>query len=155
MRRTMGICLAGLFIQVILASAGALLAAEKSYVGSETCSECHPEEYARFMKYSRKAHSFESIKKMEKKLTPEEYKGCFDCHTTGYGQKDGFISEEETPALKNAGCEVCHGPGSLHAESGDPEDIITEMDRDNCMVCHSQERVSEFKFKPLLFGGAH
>ena len=139
----------------ILLTAGALPAQEGTYVGSEVCKDCHQEEYDRFMKYSKKADSFKSIKKMEKKLTPEEYRECFECHTTGYGQKGGFVSEQQTPELKDTGCEVCHGPGSLHADSEDPDDIIGVLTMENCMTCHNEERVNAFDFNPLLYGGAH
>ncbi len=131
------------------------LAQEKSFVGSEACKECHEDQYANYIKYSKKANSFKSIKKMEKKLTKEEYKECFECHTTGFGKPGGFVSEETTPGLKDAGCEVCHGPGNLHAESEDPELININLDMNNCNKCHSNDRVKAFDFKPLLFGGAH
>ena len=144
-----------LVVLFILSSAGTAAASDKAYVGAEACRDCHEKEYDRFMAYSKKARSFDHIKKMEKKLSPEEYKACFGCHTTGYGKEGGFVSETGTPALKNAGCEVCHGPKSLHIESQDPEDIIGEVDRETCMTCHNQDRVSEFDFNPLLFGGAH
>ena len=135
--------------------ANSSFAEEKSYIGSLACKDCHEKEYSNFMKYSKKMASYESIKKMQKKLTPEEYQTCFECHTTGYGKKGGFISEDKTPELKNAGCEVCHGPGSLHAESQDPGDIISQMSMDDCNTCHSENRIQAFDFKPLLFGGAH
>jgi hypothetical protein len=152
MRQILGVCLIGLLMVGLTGAAGA---EDKVYVGSQACKDCHEKEYEKFSKFSRKSHSFSNIKKMEKKLTPEEYKGCFQCHTTGYGQAGGFVSEEKTPELKNPGCEVCHGPGSRHAETGDPYDIITQMDTDNCTVCHNEARNSEFNFNPLLFGGAH
>ena len=131
--------------------AGNSLAEDKTYVGSKVCEECHDQEYSNYIKFAKKAKSFESIKKMEKKLTPEEYKSCFECHTTGYGKKGGFISEEKTPQLKDAGCEVCHGPGSLHAESGDPDMIVRDINLESCNKCHSKERIGAFDFKPLLF----
>ena len=128
---------------------------EKIYVGSIACRDCHEKEYSNYTRFAKKARSFESIKKMENKLTNEEYVSCFECHTTGYGKKGGFISEEKTPELKDAGCEVCHGPGSLHAENGDPALIIRKISMDNCNSCHSNDRIEAFDFKPLLFGGAH
>ncbi len=131
------------------------MADEKVYGGSESCKDCHEQEYATYLDYAKKAKSFESIKKMEKKLTPEEYQSCFECHTTGYGKTGGFISEEKTPHLKDAGCEVCHGPGSVHVDSEDPEDINYDIDMENCNTCHSKDRIEAFDFKPLLFGGAH
>jgi hypothetical protein len=143
-----GFCLCVFFI-------GSGLAQDKTYVGSEACKDCHEQEYDNYSKYAKKAHSFQSVKKMKKKLTPEEYKACFECHATGYGKPGGFVSEEATPHLKDAGCEVCHGPGSLHVESEDPDEIISDISMENCNTCHSKDRVEAFDFKPLLFGGAH
>lgn len=127
----------------------------KTYVGSTACQECHEGEHERFTKFAHKAKSFHSIKIMKKGLTDAEYRECFQCHTTGYGEPGGFISEEKTPHLKNAGCEVCHGPGSTHVESEDPEDIKAKLSIEDCTTCHNPERVAGFNFKPMLFGGAH
>jgi len=127
-----------------------------SYVGSKACMSCHPKEYESFTKYSKKAHSSQSVKIMAPKLTAEELKGCFACHTTGYGKPGGFESFEKTPDLADAGCEVCHGPGSAHADAGgDTQLIRTKLDMAQCEGCHSAERVRTFNFKPMLFAGAH
>jgi hypothetical protein len=126
-----------------------------SFTGSETCKGCHEAQYESFMANSKKAKSFSSIQKMQKKLTPAEFSGCFKCHTTGYGEPGGFRSAEETPGLKNPGCESCHGPGSLHAESGDPADLAVKVSIEVCNQCHRSDRVAAFGFKPILFAGAH
>lgn len=128
---------------------------QKTYVGSVSCMDCHETEYDNFKAHAKKARSYESIKKMQKRLTEEEFRGCFECHTTGYGKPGGFLSEKETPHLKNAGCEACHGPGSLHVESEEPDDIKGSLTTRDCDICHSPERVQTFKFKPLIHGGAH
>ena len=128
---------------------------ERHYVGSKACSECHGEEYGNFVKYAKKNRSYESIRVMQKGLTPQEIQKCYECHTTGYGKPGGFRSEKETPDLKNAGCEVCHGPGSAHVESEDAEDIRGSLTVKDCESCHSSERVETFNYKPLVYGGAH
>lgn len=127
----------------------------KVYVGSEACKDCHETEFRNFLTYAKKASSFKSVELMKKGLTESELKGCFKCHTTGYGEPGGFVSEKETPHLKNAGCEVCHGPGSVHCETEDAEDIKAEVSIDNCQGCHSSERIDSFNFRPLVHGGAH
>ncbi|MCP3922598.1 MAG: cytochrome C [Desulfobacterales bacterium] len=127
---------------------------EKAYVGSQKCQSCHETEYSNYKKYSQKAKSYKSVEKMKSKLKLSEYQGCLKCHTTGYG-KGGFISIEKTPHLKDAGCESCHGPGSTHIESEDPDDIKGKLDVKDCMDCHNKERVEGFKFKPMIYGGAH
>jgi hypothetical protein len=130
-------------------------AEELVYVGSESCQACHEAQYDSYTAYSRKAHSYASVEVMRKGLTDAEYRGCLQCHATGYGQPGGFTSTAETPHLQNLGCESCHGPGSDHVETGDPDDIISELSAADCERCHNAERVDNFKFKPLLFGGAH
>ncbi len=125
------------------------------YVGSEACKDCHAKEYESYSRYSKKAHSSQSVKTMAPKLSPEELRSCFACHTTGYGKPGGFESFEKTPALADAGCEVCHGPGSIHAASGDPADIKAKLAMSECEACHNAERVKSFNFKPMLFAGAH
>jgi len=129
--------------------------APAAYLGAQACKECHEEQYERFQKYSKKAHSFNSIKIMRKGLTEEEQRKCYECHTTGYNRPGGFRSETETPQLMNAGCEVCHGPGSLHAESQDTKQITRRPKLKDCEVCHNSERVGAFRFKPMIYGGAH
>jgi len=127
----------------------------KTYVGSDACKDCHEDEYKNFNAYAKKAHSYNSIKIMKRGLTETEFQSCFECHTTGYGKPGGFISEKETPLLKDAGCEVCHGPGSLHCETEEPEAIKGKLTIKDCETCHNKERVAEFNYKPLIFGGAH
>ena len=92
---------------------------------------------------------------MKKELTEEEIKGCYHCHTTGYGRPGGFISPEKTPYLENAGCEVCHGPGEFHVKTKSPSDIKRHLTLKDCEVCHTSERVKAFRYKPLIHGGAH
>lgn len=117
--------------------------------------DCHAEQYASLVKNSKKNRSFESVVKMRKGLTEAELRECFSCHTTGYGRPGGFQSEAKTPQRKNAGCEVCHGPGSLHAESQDPRDIKGRLSVANCETCHNAERVGAFKYRPMIYEGAH
>lgn len=131
-------------------------AQDARFVGSKACSECHEKEFANFQKYAKKAKSAHSIKIMASDLSKEEVKGCYGCHTTGYGEPGGFVSFEETPELGHAGCEVCHGPGSEHVDTfGDPDTIKGSLDIKDCESCHNEERVGTFNFKPMLYGGAH
>lgn len=129
--------------------------AKATYVGSQKCKECHEEQYESYVKFSKKAHSFSSIKVMRKGLTEQEVKKCYECHTTGYGKPGGFRSESDTPHLKNAGCETCHGPGSLHVKSEAATDIKGSLTVKDCQHCHNQERVGSFRYRPLIYGGGH
>lgn len=125
------------------------------YVGSMACQDCHKQEYKNFVTYAKKSTSFQSIVRVKKELTPKEIEGCYYCHTTGFGKPGGFVSETETPYLKNAGCEVCHGPGEFHVKTSDPDDIHGRLTARDCEACHTSERVKAFRYKPLIRGGAH
>ncbi|MCL1985439.1 MAG: cytochrome c family protein [Betaproteobacteria bacterium] len=129
--------------------------ADTKYIGSAACKQCHEQEYERFFKYSKKAHSKRNVEKMRPKLSREELEGCYSCHTTGYGKKGGFVSYEQTPGLGDIGCETCHGPGAAHAESGEVASIIRKPSVESCDVCHNAELVRSFNFKPLRYSGAH
>ncbi len=85
------------FICLLIVCTGNLAAKESRYVGSRVCKKCHEKEYSNYEKFAKKASSFESIKQMKSKLTPSEYRKCFECHTTGYGKPGGFVSEKSTP----------------------------------------------------------
>lgn len=128
---------------------------QRTYVGANICQECHIEQYERFLANAQKAHGFDSVKVMQKYLAAEELQSCYACHTTGYGEPGGFVSEVETPHLKHPGCEVCHGPGSVHVDTEDPADINGAVSIDDCHRCHTNERVNAFHFKPMLKAGAH
>jgi hypothetical protein len=110
------------------------------YVGSEACKQCHESEYKNFMMYAKKSTSFKSIERVKRGLTEEEIKGCYFCHTTGYGKPGG---------------EVCHGPGEFHIKTGSPKDTKRRMTIKDCEVCHISERVRAFRYKPMIHGGAH
>jgi hypothetical protein len=125
------------------------------YVGSDVCKRCHEKEHSSFMKYAKKSKSYNSIDRVRKGLTEEEIKGCYVCHTTGYGKPGGFVSIEKTPHLKNAGCEVCHGPGEFHVKMQNPQYINRRLTLKDCEICHTSERVRAFNYKPMIHGGAH
>ena len=139
----------------LLSFENAPLAPANPYVGSARCKECHEGEYERFTKSSKMSHSFNSIKLLRKGLTEQEINTCYSCHTTGYGQLGGFVSEKDTPELKNNGCETCHGAGGKHVESSAIKDILAKPTIKQCEFCHNESRSQAFNYKPMLFGGSH
>ena len=147
------VCL--IFLVFISTSTWAQDAKSRIYAGSDSCLPCHQAEHENYCKYARKSHSFQSVQKMKKGLTLDELKECYACHTTGYGKPGGFVSVEQTPELKNAGCEVCHGPGGRHVETEDPDDITQKVTIDVCYKCHTEERVGAFRYTPMVHGGGH
>lgn len=132
---------------VVLAAAGAalILAATGTagdFVGSETCSACHPDKYD---SWADTPHA-ESIKVLEGAGMADSAE-CLACHTTGYG----------TGAYEKAvACESCHGPGSAHVEAGGGAGSIEKItDESLCLKCHTDEWSPEFNFEEYAKTGLH
>jgi len=147
------------FVAALFVGIGTVNSAQTNsgqFVGSEACAECHDVEYENYKKFSKKAHSGDSVKVMATDLTQAELEECYTCHMTGFGKPGGFVSFDETPDMADAGCETCHGPGYDHVEEGGDIDLIkAEIEIADCETCHNPERVAAFDFKPLMYGGAH
>jgi hypothetical protein len=151
----LGILLAAILAAGLAPQRPAPVQKDKRYVGSEACQECHPRQYGAFTEHAKKNQSYKAVEKLAAKLTPDELKGCYGCHTTGYGKPGGFESLQATPKLANAGCEVCHGAGSAHVETSAKAEIVRRPKIEVCDTCHTSGRVKAFNYRPLRYAGAH
>jgi hypothetical protein len=90
------------------------------YVGSQVCNRCHKSAF-KVWKDHPHSKAYDKLVVKAKRPTLRQFDGeCVVCHVTGFGNRTGFRSPEETPKLLHVGCEACHGPGSLHvADDGD------------------------------------
>ena len=61
------------FLSILLISVTVRSETGKMFVGSHVCEECHVDQFASFVKYASKSHSFESVTIMRKGLTDSEY----------------------------------------------------------------------------------
>lgn len=114
------------------------------YVGSESCKACHEYEYEM---WSAKAHAdaYATLVRVGSHFDPE----CVICHVVGMDYESGFISEQETPHLKNVGCENCHGPGSEHIRTlGNAK---TTEPKSTCLDCHTPEQSANYAGNEQLY----
>jgi len=122
-------------------------------VGASKCQLCHLKQH-RSWKQTKHASNFEVL------IGPErEDPDCVKCHSTGFGEPGGFVSEEETPNLESVGCEACHGPGSAHIEAAKKsagaenwDKKIDKVPQQACIKCHNphvnqKERAEELRKK--------
>jgi hypothetical protein len=77
---------------------------------------------------------------VNKSFDPE----CLVCHTTGFGKPGGFISEIDTPKLKNVQCEICHGVRLEHAQN--PQGGFAGEAKAACGKCHVKKHSPKFNF---------
>ena len=115
-----------------------------SYVGSESCQQCHGYEYQKWSQ-SKHAHAFATLEKVGSHRDPE----CVTCHVVGMEYESGYVSATETPLLKEVGCEVCHGPGSEHIRTNG--EVKTAAPQKVCLDCHTPEHSSGYAGHELEF----
>ncbi len=114
-----------------------------SYVGSGSCKgDCHIHDYE-YEKWSTKAHAdaYATLVDVNSHFDPE----CVVCHVVGMEYESGFLTEEQTPKMKDVGCENCHGPGSKHIEN--PLEVKPGDPKSACEDCHTPEHSAEFGSK--------
>jgi len=113
-------------------------------VGSETCATCHGVAKTQSRQggvervfdewlETRHAHAFQTLKDSGQHTNPV----CLACHTVGFGEDGGFVSEETTPHLKNVGCESCHAGGREHAADPGANPMPASLSADVCGRCHT------------------
>jgi hypothetical protein len=109
------------------------------YAGDTACKTCHSVAHDKWSS-SRHGSAYETLRKINKAFDPE----CLVCHVVGYNTAGGFISELDTPELKNVQCEVCHGAGKEHVSS--PAPGFGNNAHESCKKCHVKNHSPRFNF---------
>ncbi len=106
-----------------------------SFVGSDTCRDCHKDVYAQWETTSHAA-AYHTLLQAQRHFYPE----CVSCHVTGSGYETGFqIGVDERQHLAGVGCETCHGPGRSHVSNPKKTNVRAKVDTALCQQCHSEE----------------
>jgi len=114
--------------------------AQNRVFGTEqTCFTCHAEEHATWSKTGH-SRAYKALEEVNKSFDPE----CLTCHTTGFEKPGGFISEIDTPELKNVQCEMCHGARLEHSQN--PQGGFAKEARSACTRCHVKKHSPKFDF---------
>ena len=109
------------------------------FATDSSCKQCHPKAH-KIWKGSSHGQAYYTLHKVNKAFDPE----CLVCHTVGFNQQGGFISENDTPNLKNVQCEMCHGPGLDHINN--PKSGWNISARQACKKCHVKNHSPKFNF---------
>ena len=105
----------------------------------KACSNCHSVEHE-IWSNSGHGRAYDTLRKINKAFDPE----CLVCHVVGFNLPGGFISEVDTPELKNVQCEVCHGPGRNHALT--PQAGFGNKATEACKKCHVKNHSPRFNY---------
>ncbi|UCD11015.1 MAG: hypothetical protein JSU88_10140 [Nitrospinaceae bacterium] len=109
------------------------------YATEAVCKTCHPGAH-KVWSESRHGRAYATLARVHKAFDPE----CLACHVMGWNQPGGFVSEVDTPELKNVQCEVCHGPGREHANA--PAPGFGRKAQQACAGCHVKNHSPRFKY---------
>jgi hypothetical protein len=109
------------------------------YATDQTCLTCHAKEHDLWSKTGH-SRAYTALQEVNKSFDPE----CLVCHTTGFGKPGGFISEIDTPKLKNVQCEICHGVRLEHAQN--PQGGFAGEAKAACGKCHVKKHSPKFNF---------
>lgn len=112
---------------------------KKVFATESVCKTCHPKTHKTWQ-HSRHGTAYNTLRKVNKAFDPE----CLACHVTGWNRPGGFISEIDTPKLKNVQCEVCHGPALNHTQA--PAAGFSQDARQACKNCHVKNHSPRFNF---------
>ncbi len=109
------------------------------YATEQTCLTCHAKEHDLWSKTGH-SRAYAALEEANKSFDPE----CLACHTTGFEKPGGFISEIDTPKLKNVQCEMCHGARLEHAQN--PQGGFAGDAKAACGKCHVKKHSPKFNF---------
>jgi hypothetical protein len=108
------------------------------YAGDEACVDCHLGAL-KTHEGTRHRRAIASLARTGREIDPD----CVVCHVIGYGERTGFTSVKETPALAMVGCESCHGPAADHQRGGAKP---SKDPRTSCRGCHNADTDPHFAF---------
>jgi len=109
------------------------------YATDQTCLTCHSKEHDIWSKTGH-GRAYAALQEVNKSFDPE----CLACHTVGFGKPGGFISEIDTPELKNVQCEMCHRARLEHIQN--PQGGFAQEARTACSQCHVKKHSPKFNF---------
>lgn len=119
-----------------------------SYVGRESCSDCHSEA-AEFWDKTVHAQAWKTLVDRGQQYDLD----CIGCHVTGW-QRPGGSNLGHNEPLRDVQCETCHGPGSIHVAKGGvekPSTVQRAPAPELCASqCHTKEHSDTFQLEAYL-----
>lgn len=111
------------------------------YTGSQSCRECHIEQYDNWQP-TRHANAYKTLTAKSQQFNVD----CLPCHVTGIEIDKGHIALSLPEDLLKVGCESCHGPGQDHAATPEQSNLLRPSVT-VCLQCHTDEHDDNFDFK--------
>jgi hypothetical protein len=132
-----------------------------SFISERSCLSCHANEHKQW-RATLHQMAWQTLVAKKQNHNPQ----CQVCHTTWFGEANGFINVRETPDLVNVQCVECHRPAAdirshLKRVRGQPSANATpsngEVQPDflpvaehTCLKCHDQTNSPHFDYEKYL-----
>lgn len=129
-----------------------------SYVGAQTCKNCHAQAYEVWQKAVFTSTGLNEEGKEFKRtighskawatlsdINKDQDRSCVGCHSIGFMKPGGYCKTSDVDFRKDVQCESCHGPGSLHAQSGDKKFINRNVSEETCRSCHHVPHIQNYE----------
>lgn len=127
-----------------------------TFVGAESCRDCHRKIYEHW-ESTKHSHAYEALVSDPRDAgrNREHDAACVSCHTVGFEFVGGFVTADQTPELKGVQCESCHGPGSAHADDSKDAAALAGVKRtaedfrrnNRCIACHDEDNDPHFDWE--------
>ncbi len=131
------------YTDAMLGAAEALLeigSGDPVYLGGEVCGACHMELHDGW-EATGHPEAWAALEAIASPpfFMPHEDPECLQCHTTGFGEPNGYVDQDTTPHLAGVACEECHGVGSPHITvPTETQPALDPLDAAVCGECHHQ-----------------
>ncbi len=136
--------------------------ANVSPLSERNCMVCHRKQYMQW-RSTLHFHAWETLVGKKQNHNPE----CHQCHTTRFGEPDGFTTISQTPSLVNVQCAECHretggdilthinrfrgktrsSNSKTNGQTGSDFKPVTEQ---ICLKCHNEDNSPHFDYETFL-----
>jgi hypothetical protein len=116
-----------------------------SYISPSKCVGCHDDKVNAWAQTGHATLVWSDIADTNG-IVQSSSLSCLRCHTTGYGQPGGFVTNTTTPQFTNVSCEACHGPAGAHYSAGGTliyRPVPTDLP-ELCGTCHNGTRHGDY-----------
>lgn len=132
--------------------------ADYSLFSEKACSGCHLKEHNQWTT-TLHSHAWQTLVREKQAHNPE----CQHCHTTMFGEENGFASLRDTPDMVNVQCSSCHVAlegevdthmkrfrGQLSSGNGhtDGQEVdFKQVTETTCLRCHTEDNSPNFDYQ--------
>ncbi|MFQ5864853.1 MAG: multiheme c-type cytochrome [bacterium] len=136
-------------------------------LSEKSCMVCHRSQYLQW-RTTLHYHAWETLLEEKQNHNPE----CQQCHTTRFGEPNGFTTINETPYFVNVQCAECHREANgdilkhinrfrrkprsaISKSNGQAKSDFRPITEQICLKCHNEDNSPNFSYQSYLTKVTH